>query len=179
MSDRWQSRAAAEERFAEVFAHVDLIADYARRRRASDPEGIAAEVMAIAWRRLADVPADDARPWLIVTARNLMLSDWRKQRADGREPRGGLPEVAYGPAPRVELDPELESALMRLSPIDREAILLVAWEDLTPQAAAAALGISRAAFRVRLHRARRRLIRHLAGEWPARSQTTRTRLEET
>ena len=40
---------------------------------------------------------------------------------------------------------------------DREALLLIAWEDLTPALAAASLGISSTAFRVRLHRARRRL----------------------
>ena len=31
--------------------------------------------MAIAWRRLADVPGDDPRPWLIATARNLLLAN--------------------------------------------------------------------------------------------------------
>jgi DNA-directed RNA polymerase specialized sigma24 family protein len=52
----------------------------------------------------------------------------------------------------------LEGALLGLSEKDREALLLVAWEDLTSSLAAASLGISAAAFRVRLHRARRRLI---------------------
>lgn len=44
-----------------------------------------------------------------------------------------------------------------LSYVDREALLLVAWEDLTPTQAARSLGINPAAFRVRLLRARRRL----------------------
>jgi RNA polymerase sigma-70 factor (ECF subfamily) len=44
-----------------------------------------------------------------------------------------------------------------LSSSDLEALLLVAWEDLTPTQAARALGISAVAFRVRLLRARRRL----------------------
>jgi len=44
-----------------------------------------------------------------------------------------------------------------LSPLDREALFLVAWEDLTPAQAARALGINAAAFRVRLLRARGRL----------------------
>jgi RNA polymerase sigma-70 factor (ECF subfamily) len=61
----------------------------------------------------------------------------------------------------LELDPELEAALARLSDTDREALLLVAWEDLTASAAAASLGISPAAFRVRLYRARRRLLYEL------------------
>jgi RNA polymerase sigma-70 factor (ECF subfamily) len=179
MGDRSSLRAVAEERFAGVFAHIGLIVGYARSRGAHDPEGIAAEVMAIPWRRLADVPVDDARPWLIATARNLLLADWRKRRAEadltGTEP----PPAAEAATPRVELDPELEAALMRLSASDREALLLVAWEDLTPQGAAASPGISPAAFRVRLHRARRRLVRHLDPGATNRSAATATRLEET
>ena len=57
----------------------------------------------------------------------------------------------------VELDPRLACALRSLSPVDCEALLLVAWEDLTPTKAARSLGISPTAFRVRLLRARRRL----------------------
>ncbi|HEX6027306.1 MAG TPA: sigma factor-like helix-turn-helix DNA-binding protein, partial [Solirubrobacter sp.] len=48
-------------------------------------------------------------------------------------------------------------ALAMLKPIDREALLLTAWEGLTPERAAVAAGCSRATFDVRLHRARRRL----------------------
>jgi RNA polymerase sigma-70 factor (ECF subfamily) len=152
-------RSAAEARFASVFAHLGLITSYARRRGAHDPDEIAAEAMAIAWRRLADVPLDDARPWLIATARNLLLADRRRR----GKPVADLDSVepaapAELPAPAVDLDAELEDALRSLSAHDREALLLVAWEDLTPTAAAASLGITAAAFRVRLHRARRRLL---------------------
>lgn len=142
-----------------MFGHLGLIAAYARRRGAHDPDEIAAETMAIAWRRLADVPTDDPRPWLIATARNLLLADRRRHPVslgdlDGVDPAGM-------PSPSVDLDPELELALRSLSAQDREALLLVAWEDLTPAGAAASLGISASAFRVRLHRARRRLLYEL------------------
>lgn len=175
MRDESHAHAAAEERFAGVFAHLRLVTDYARRRRAVDPEGIAAEVMTIAWRRLADVPLDDARPWLIATARNLVMADWRRNQARPASSADHPALAAAIPAPVVELDAELEAGLRQLSPSDREALLLVAWEDLTPAAAAASLGISPAAFRVRLHRARRRLIRHLAVNEtrPAAPRTTR------
>jgi len=179
MSDWSPARTAAEGRFAAVFAHLGLVTEYARRRRAVDPEGIAAEVMTIAWRRLADVPLDDARPWLIATARNLLLAEWRRHRAGTTVELGEDHRAPELPSPIVELDPELETALMRLSSSDREALLLVAWEDLTPQAAAASLGISAAAFRVRLHRARRRLTRHLDDTETTASTHRRTRLEET
>ena len=55
----------------------------------------------------------------------------------------------------------MRRSLARLSPGERDAITLVAWEGLTPDEAAVALGCSRAAVYLRLHRARRRLRRDL------------------
>jgi RNA polymerase sigma-70 factor (ECF subfamily) len=157
--DLQSGRDAVEARFAEVFAHLGFISAYARRRGARDAEGIAAEAMAIAWRRLADVPAADARPWLIVTTRNLLLAERRSEPEAGRQPLGDIDVAA--PADELpfelDLDPGLARGLRALPDRDREALLLVAWDDLTPALAAASLGISPTAFRVRLHRARRRL----------------------
>jgi RNA polymerase sigma-70 factor, ECF subfamily len=146
-------RIAAEERFRSVFAHLGAVAAYAQRRGHRDAEAAAAEVMTIAWRRLADVPLDDPRPWLFATARNVVLADARRSRVVA-----GEAVEAPGPQPELlELDPELAAALRSLSRVDREALLLVAWEDLTPTQAARSLGINPAAFRIRLLRARRRL----------------------
>ena len=134
-------RRPAEERFREVFAHLGAVTAYTRRRGSRDADGIAAEAMSIAWRRLADVPRDDPLPWLYATARNLLLAERRAV-----------------PAPELhELDPQLDRALRSLCHADREALLLVAWEDLSPAQAARALGLNPTAFRVRLLRARRRL----------------------
>jgi len=151
--------ASAEARFRHIFCHLDAIARYAARRGSRDPEGIAAETMTIAWRKLPAVPADDPRPWLFMTARHLLMAERR---------RGGRqapldPEVLEGVAARpVESgDPEVTAALMELSPNDREALVLIAWDDLTPAQAAASLGIRPVAFRVRLLRARRRFGRAL------------------
>ncbi|HJQ73811.1 MAG TPA: sigma factor-like helix-turn-helix DNA-binding protein [Gaiellaceae bacterium] len=147
-------RRPAEERFREVFAHLGAVTAYARRRGSRDADGIAAEAMSIAWRRLADVPRDDPLPWLYATARNLLLAE---RRASSRDAAAGAVEPAV-PAPELhELDPPLDRALRSLGPADREALLLVAWEDLAPTQAARALGLNPTAFRVRLLRARRRL----------------------
>jgi RNA polymerase sigma-70 factor (ECF subfamily) len=144
-------RPAAEERFRSVFSHLGAVTAYARRRGHPDAESAAAEVMTIAWRRLPDVPLDDPRPWLFATARNVVLADLRRARAVSA-PEAIAPEVEI-----LELDPALDAALRSLSYGDREALLLVAWEDLTPTQAARSLGINPTAFRVRLLRARRRL----------------------
>jgi RNA polymerase sigma factor (sigma-70 family) len=146
-------RQSAEARFRGVFTHLGAVTAYARRRGSRDADGIAAEAMTIAWRRLDDVPSDDPLPWLYATARNLVLAEAR--RAAPSTVREGREE--HVDAPPVELDPTLDRALRSLSQMDREALLLVAWEDLTPKQAARALGINGTAFRVRLLRARRRL----------------------
>jgi RNA polymerase sigma-70 factor, ECF subfamily len=149
------ARLAAEERFRSVFSYLGAVAAYARRRGHADADAAAAEVMTIAWRRLEDVPLDDPRPWLFATARNVVLADLRRARRVSASV-----EIAWETT-ALELDPELKSALRSLSYADREALLLVAWEDLTPSQAAHSLGINPAAFRVRLLRARRRLQANL------------------
>jgi RNA polymerase sigma-70 factor (ECF subfamily) len=75
--DDSHDRSAIEERFGKVFRHLGFVTAYAQRRGSHDADAIAAEVMAVAWRRLSDVPSDDARPWLVVTARNLLLAERR------------------------------------------------------------------------------------------------------
>jgi len=151
-----------EARFRRVFAHLQPVADYAARRGSSDPEAIAAETMAIAWRRLDRVPVDDPRPWLFVTARNLLMAERRRNARRSQADRAlARPEAA----PVAEsTDPAVTGALQTLPERDREALLLVAWEDLTPAQAAEALGIAPVAFRVRLLRARRRFARSLAAD---------------
>src|SRR4051794_11532758 len=155
-----REQPAAEERFRAVFAHLGAVVAYARRRGSSDADSIGAEVMTIAWRRLADVPSDDPRPWLFATARNLVLAESRRWRQVADDSRIALEAAPTGDC--LDVDPQLNQALAALSPLDREALLLVAWEDLTPAQAARALGINPTAFRVRLLRARRRLRDRLA-----------------
>jgi RNA polymerase sigma-70 factor (ECF subfamily) len=149
-------RHAAEAQFRTVFSHLGAVTAYARRRGSKDADAIAAEVMTIAWRRLADVPKDDALPWLYATARNLVLAEARRTVVAGEIGFADVEQVDPG-TDRHELEPALSQALRALSRLDQEALLLIAWEDLTPSRAAKALGINPAAFRVRLLRARRRL----------------------
>src|SRR6476619_8389885 len=103
MIDTRTQAEIAEARFAEIFQNLGSIVRYAAARGSRDPEGIAAEVMTIAWRRLPSLPADDPRPWLCVTARNLLMAERRRTgrqapfderarrgaRAGGRERRPG------------------------------------------------------------------------------------------
>jgi DNA-directed RNA polymerase specialized sigma24 family protein len=104
-TDSKSDRNVAEGRFVEVFAHLDFIVQYGRHRGARDPDGIAAEAMAIAWRRLADVPTDDPRPWLIVTTRNLLLAEHRREPNNRTQPLGEAGRVSR----RFRIEDDLSS----------------------------------------------------------------------
>lgn len=150
--------------FEFAYRHRPMVVAYCQRRGSRDPEGLSAETFAIAWEKRSELNKRDCRPWLIATARNLLYQEYRMRRKSltvtpdflaSIEQHGH--EVAY----EIEsLNPEVDRALRSLSREDREALLLVAWDELTPTQAAGSLGISAVAFRVRLHRARQRFIRH-------------------
>jgi len=138
-------------------AHAGSVSRYARRRADDEVAAdVVSEVFVVAWRRLDDVP-EDALPWLLGCARRVL---WHQHRAEQR--RLGLLERLAGSRPPESVMLELPEtsvglALRALSERDREALLLTAWEGLSAAQAAAALGCSTQAFRVRAHRARERL----------------------
>ncbi len=133
-------------------------------RRVADPEDAAdvvAETFLVAWRRLGEVPAGaGARLWLYGVARrviaNLHRTERRRTRLGQRLAESLRTELATHPAPSGEAA-EVLRAMAGLSDGDRELLLLVSWEELSPGEAAKVLEISSLAARSRLHRARRRL----------------------
>ena len=155
-----------EERFTALFdaTHRPLLA-YAVRRVAdpADAADVVAETFLVAWRRLDDVPTGDhARPWLFGVARRVLANLYRGERrrhALADRLREGLSEIAT--PDRSELS-DVEIALARLGDDDRELLRLIAWEELARDEIAIALGVSRATVRVRLHRARQRLLEQMA-----------------
>jgi RNA polymerase sigma-70 factor (ECF subfamily) len=100
---------------------------------------------------------DDARPWLYGIARNVLRAHWRALRQDVRpaaeEIADPWDEVVdrLDSAARVR---EIASAMRGLPRTEREVLLLVAWEQLTPAQAAVVLGVPPGTARSRLHRAR-------------------------
>jgi len=176
-------RELAEERFADLYrANAREVLGYALRRSADpdDAADVVAETFLIAWRRLADVPAGgEARLWLFGTARNVLANQDRGARRRDRlteRLRGELVRELPTAQPREEST--FLQALAELREPDRELLMLIGWEELTPAEAAEALGISSFAARTRLHRARRRLRGRLA-EGPKGSQHTEIEVEET
>lgn len=157
-----------EQRFREVYdgVYVDLLRFVRRRVHPSHAEDVVGEVMLVAWRRLDDVPTDrsDARAWLFGVARKTMQN--ARRREDRHEAVAArLAEVrpsSDGAHPDVvarQLD--IAAAWPLLSALHQEALALAALDGLSAPEAAAVLGISPTAFRLRLSRARRSLRRLL------------------
>ena len=124
-----------------------------------DADDAVAEAYAIAWRRQRDIPPGVELGWLIGVTRRVLANARRsRRRAGALHALLDLERRAHGPDPADHVaDAHLRDALLALSPLDREAVVLDAWFDLSSADAAQALGISPAAFRMRTARARRRL----------------------
>lgn len=138
-----------------------------RRAQPSVADDLVAEVFMVCWRRLDELPAEPL-PWLLGVARRVLSTQRRGERRGvalrKRLAESDLPQAAGGTlSPAVDsTGGTLRRALEQLSESDREILLLIAWEELSPAQTAAVLGIKAATVRVRLHRARRRLERALA-----------------
>ncbi|HEX3691645.1 MAG TPA: RNA polymerase sigma factor [Solirubrobacteraceae bacterium] len=152
--------------FEELFnGHYWAVRGYVLRRAPSATvEDVVAETFVIAWRRL-DALGEDPLPWLLGVARRVMANQLRADRRRGAL-AARLQRLLPGPSPDWEppaaMSDELAIAMVRLSPQEREALLLVAWEGLDGSRAARAAGCTPAAFRARLHRARRHVAAALA-----------------
>lgn len=147
--------------------YAERVAAYAARRiDHGSVDDVVADVFAIVWRRMDAVP-DEPLPWLLGVARrvcaNARRSASRAHRLHDRlaQERSPCPE-REDPGTEGAVDPALAHALAGLSEPDQELLRLIAWEELTPREAAAALGVPGSVLKVRLHRARRRLARALA-----------------
>jgi RNA polymerase sigma-70 factor, ECF subfamily len=158
--------------------HSTVLAYATRRVGLQSAADVAAETYAVAWRRVDELPVGGELPWLLATARNVLLASSRAdaRRADRETRAYDRSGPSAGPAPdhagrAAELDVVLR-ALDRLTEPDRELLLLVAWDGLPLNQAGMVLGCSVGAVRVRWLRARRRFADALGavdGEPPPRA----------
>jgi RNA polymerase sigma-70 factor (ECF subfamily) len=166
-----------EKRFTELYerCYGSVYAFAARRVGRESADEIAAETFLVAWRRSESLPLEPL-PWLYGVARNVILRKRVEGVREGRTLAAVANELAVSPGvePDVPGDQRLAEAWQRLNGRDREALALVAWEELSVAEGGRLLGCSAPAFSVRLHRARRRLARLLA----AGEQTSSSPLSE-
>ncbi len=153
--------------------HLPTIRRYlAARAPASQVDDLAAETFLVAWRRLADMPPQ-ALPWLLNVAAKLLANQRRKTDRSValverlvHVSRLDDPGAAFAAERRAEHLAVLH-ALARLSPGDRELMLLSVWDGLRPREIAVVLAVNPVSVRARLSRARRRLERVLRAELEA------------
>ncbi|MEZ2390187.1 RNA polymerase sigma factor [bacterium RCC_150] len=181
--DLWSRSLRGEgEAFGSLYdRHRDRVFHHAYRLCGNhhDAEDIMASAFLELWRRRDDVRVVEASvlPWLLVTTTNVARNHGRAGRRY-RKLLDSLPRAedrsdsADGDAPlglQGQLDQDLASALGTLKPMDLYLVSLVVFEEYTLAAAAAALNISLAAAKSRMHRARQHLRTAITG---ARPQTT-------
>jgi RNA polymerase sigma-70 factor (ECF subfamily) len=125
-----------------------------------------------------------ALAWLYGIARNVLLAHFRSQHSIWAGDTGRRNLGQPNPDPWAAVDDRLDArrtvsglteALAALSDDDREVLLLVAWEQLTPAEVAVVLDIPQGTARSRLHRARAQLRGHLdRSEPPPRPDPNRS-----
>ena len=150
-------------------AHFDAIFRFAACRVGRDAAlDVAAETFAQALRRIDRLdPARDPRPWLFGVAVNVLR---HHHRAERRRLAAYARAGADGATTFGAVDPtrtHVADALLRLDPRDRDALLLLAWADLSYEGIADALGVPVGTVRSRIHRARRLLRAALTEAAPA------------
>jgi RNA polymerase sigma-70 factor (ECF subfamily) len=133
-------------------------------------EDITSETFVRAWNASGEIRAATAKAYLITIARNCYLETLRR-----RGPRAGphaeldenLPDPAALPdaavAGRRELDRAM-AAIGELPETDRTVLLLRVRQEWSYEEIAQVTGLSLAAVKVKIHRARRRLVAWRAGQ---------------
>ena len=152
-----------------VDAHAVDVRRYLYRRLvgAADPAATAdeltADVLVVAWRRRADIPAGAELPWLYAVARRVLANYRRRPQDVLIADLGDLDAIDEADPAEIATDnAALADAWRSLSPRDREVLRLVAWEGLTGSQLATALGISEGGAAAALSRARSRFEESLA-----------------
>lgn len=156
----------ADQQFESLFrSHHQTVLSYCRRRLApSDAEDVAADVFAVAWRRLEAVPEGEAaKAWLLAVAYktigNHRRGSTRRSFLGGKlaAQRAGEPETPETRVTRREDDLRLVASLENLSASDQEILRLATWDKVSHAQIGVILGIRDDAVSQRLSRARSRL----------------------
>lgn len=173
--ERLGAAPVSAEEFAAVYdRYAPMLYRYAVRRLGSGPaEDAVSETFLAAfrnWHRY-DPGRAGVRPWLFgILTRE--ISHWRREEASRYRALATMPPTGPvgDPAERVSetvsaaaARAALGTGLARLSPAERDVLLLVAWSDLSYPEVADVLGIPVGTVASRLHRARRALREHLPG----------------
>jgi RNA polymerase sigma-70 factor (ECF subfamily) len=156
-----------EDGFERIFQqHRNAVYQFAWRmtNSPSAAEDIAQDVFLTLLRGDAEPDASrgSARALLLGIARHLIWKRWRRERRwSALDEETAVPVVHA--ADLAGTEPLVSSAVAALPPLQREALLLATYEELSLQEIAEALLVEVGTVKSRLHRARENLKRMLAG----------------
>lgn len=160
--------------FEVVFSrHYEAIRGFLARRIGVDSaDDLAARTFMIAFesRHKYQVDRPDALPWLYGIAANVLRRHFRTEQRRlkalarlGPDPAEWFDEDrAAERVDSAQMAPQIAAALLGLSKRTRDVVVLIAWEGLTYDETAEALGIRAGTVRSRLYQARHRLRDTLA-----------------
>ena len=156
------------DRFERCFRdHYAQLLAFSMRRVAGREiaEDVVADSFAVAWRRRDLIP-DPALPWLYAIAAHVIANQYRSTRRrhnlDTRlAQETGAIAPGSDPAESLGRRDAFSAAFALLDESEREVLRLIAWDGLDTRDAARVFGCSPGAFRVRVHRARRKLAKQL------------------
>ena len=147
--------------FAEVvLRHETAVHGFLSRRAGRE---VADDLLGEVWVRAFgarggfDPARADALPWLYGIARNVLREHWRAALRAGPAPAAAVVDPWDEVVARLDSAAgatSMVAAVRALPSAERDVLLLVAWEELTPAEAADVLGIPQGTARSRLHRAR-------------------------
>jgi RNA polymerase sigma-70 factor, ECF subfamily len=149
-----------EELYRRHFPDVHRFALYLTGDPA-EAEDIASETFVRAWAADAPLRAQSLDAYLFTIARNLHRRGYRRRRLAGLSAE--TPDEPPGPERELAGRSELAATLTQLQvlpEVDRAALLMRAFHDLSYDEIAAALGLSVASAKVKVHRARTALKAH-------------------
>ncbi|WEH12512.1 sigma-70 family RNA polymerase sigma factor [Streptomyces sp. VNUA24] len=155
--------------------------------RRADPDqvdDVLSDTLLVLWRRIEDVPGlepepeapagrvpdpDAVLPWCYGVARGCLANARRAERRrrsllerlTWTASTANTASTATGVPRSGDDHSELHAALAQLRPLDREIVLLWAYEELTPSRIAEVTGLSANAVSIRLHRAKKKLAARL------------------
>ncbi len=138
-----------------------LLAYFERRVEVrEDAADLLADTLLVLWRRAESLPSDpeNVRMWLCGVARNTLSSYRRGRRRHLELAERMRSELASAPAPSVPSSSlDLSEALDRLNRLDREIVVLAAWDGFTLAEIARHLRMRPTTVRSRYSRARAKL----------------------
>jgi RNA polymerase sigma-70 factor (ECF subfamily) len=146
------------------YRHKDVVFRFARRMGGSDAvaEDIVHDCYAALWSKRAvfDSNRGSLRTFLIGVARNLLLKRIRDERPQDLldDDAAAVESIDLVEMERAEA---VARAIKRLPALQREAVILAEYEELSLEEISAATGVEIAAVKSRLHRGRENLRRML------------------